>query len=136
MSIEKVNIKFEKGLALLVGDKKTMKINKNEVINLIDNSFTNNNTNSLIRWCKSIIMCAGISKLDIDDYIARLSVLSLLLDIVEPIDGIVCSCQAKKILNIESYNKTMFSESMSSEKQLKIILLEINKDNYDNIEII
>lgn len=112
-----------------------MKINKHEVISLIDGSFKNNGTDLLIRWCKAIILCAGVSQLNLDDYFARLSVCSLLLD-YDFNDNIICPCKAKELLGIEHYSSDMFSDSKISEKYLKEILLKINRNNYDSIAIV
>lgn len=110
--------------------KKFNENNKHEVISLIDVSFKNNGTDLLIRWCKAIILCAGASQLNLDDYFARLSVCSLLLD-YDFNDNIICPCKAKELLGIEHYSSGMFSE-----KYLEEILLKINRNNYDSIEIV
>lgn len=72
----------------------------------------------MTRICKAIIMCAGLSDDNVEDYIARFTVCSLLLD-PDKKCNLVCSCQVKEILGMEHYSVNMFSESKESEKELK-----------------
>lgn len=92
-----------------------MEINKNEFVNLIDNSFRKSETDNLTRMCKAIIMCAGLSGDNVEDYISRVTICSLLLD-PDKKCNLVCPCQVKDTLGMEHYSVNMFSESKESEK--------------------
>lgn len=102
-----------------------------EFVELLDKSFDDTRKDSIVRWCKGVILIYIDAK-ENAEISARLAYLQEVLELKET-QKIVCICQALKELNYSNEGEIQFSQDKEAEYRLTKLLCQVTKNNLEEM---